>query len=307
MPQSRPIRDGVPASTVQLPLGAYASVLEYLCVRFPRVPREVWRERMARNRVLDAQHRPLQPDSPYVVGQEVHYFREVEDEPVIPFKEEIIHADEHLVVADKPHFLPVAPTGAYVRQTLLTRLIQRLDNPDLVPLHRIDRGTAGLVLFSASPGSRDAYQSLFRERKIDKQYLAVARALPGGAGPLLRESRLERGTPFFRMVEVEGQANSASTIEMIGRRSEGMATYRLSPLTGRKHQLRVHMAALGVPIVNDRSYPELLEQRPDDHERPLQLLAQGLRFKDPFSGADRHYVSGRSLAAGPPERPGSPL
>lgn len=295
MSQFRPIRDGVPASTVQLPRGAYATVLDYLCVRFPTVPREVWLQRMARNRVLDQQHGPVRPDSPYIVGQDVHYFREVEDEPLIPFQEEIIHADEHLVVADKPHFLPVAPTGAYVRQTLLTRLIQRLDNPDLVPLHRIDRGTAGLVLFSANRRTRGAYQSLFRERKIDKQYLAVARPLPNGAGPLLRESRLERGTPFFRMTEVEGEANSASTIEMTGQQSHGMAVYRLSPLTGRKHQLRVHMAALGAPIMNDRIYPELLAQLPDDHDRPLKLLAQGLGFRDPISGAERRYMSTRSL------------
>ncbi len=307
MPPFRPIRNGVPASTVQLPAGAHASLLDYLCMRFPGVTRETWTVRMVSGGVLDTQHRPLHPESPYVVGQEVHYFREVEDEPVIPGQEEIIHADEHLVVADKPHFLPVAPTGAYVRQTLLTRLVDRLDNPDLVPLHRIDRDTAGLVLFSANRGSRDAYQSLFRERLIVKQYLAVAPSLPDLGWPLLRESRLEPGLPFFRMQEVEGQANSASRIEMTGGRGDGMALYRLSPVTGRKHQLRVHMAAIGAPILNDRTYPELLPKAPDDPDRPLQLLAQGLAFQDPINGAARRFVSGRRLSACPSASPEVPL
>jgi len=295
LPQSRPILDGVPASTLQLPQGSHASVLDGLCACFPAVARDVWLQRMARGRVLDVRHQPVVPDAPYRVGQTIHYFREVEDEPVIPFEETIIHADEHLVVADKPHFLPVAPTGAYVRQTLLTRLIQRLDNPDLVPLHRIDRGTAGLVLFSAKPETRGAYQSLFRDRRIEKQYLAVARALPQLHEPLLRESRLERGEPFFRMAEVDGMPNSASRIEMTDDQRHGWALYLLWPLTGRKHQLRVHMAALGAPILNDQTYPSLQPPSDDDYARPLQLLAQTLAFIDPINGGPRRFASERQL------------
>jgi tRNA pseudouridine32 synthase/23S rRNA pseudouridine746 synthase len=295
LPQSRPILDGVPASTLQLPQGAHVSVLDGLCAYFPAVARDVWLQRMARGRVLDVRHQAVDPDTPYLAGQTIHYFREVEDEPVIPFEETIIHADEHLVVADKPHFLPVAPTGAYVRQTLLTRLIQRLDNPDLVPLHRIDRGTAGLVLFSANPETRGAYQSLFRDRRIDKQYLAVARALPGLREPLLRESRLERGEPFFRMAEMEGMPNSASRIEMTQDQRRGWALYRLRPLTGRKHQLRVHMAALGAPVLNDQTYPLLQPQSHDDYTRPLQLLAHSLSFIDPIHGGPRRFASERQL------------
>ncbi len=295
MPQSRPILDGVPASTLQLPQGAHASLLDGLCARFPAVARDVWLQRMTRGRVLDVCHQAVDPGAAYVPGQTIHYFREVEDEPVIPFEELIIHADEQLVVADKPHFLPVAPAGAYVRQTLLSRLIQRLGNPDLVPLHRIDRGTAGLVLFSARPETRGAYQSLFRERQIDKQYLAVAPALPNLREPLLRESRLQRGEPFFRMAEVEGPPNSASRIEMTEHRRGAWALYRLSPVTGRKHQLRVHMAALGAPVLNDRTYPVLKPQVEDDHTRPLQLLAQKLSFIDPIHGGPRRFSSERQL------------
>ncbi len=295
MPKSRPILHGVPASILQLPQGAHATVLDGLCACFPAIGREFWLQRMARGRVLDARHQPVVADTPYVAGQTIHYFREVEDEPVIPFEETIIHADEHLVVADKPHFLPVAPTGAYVRQTLLTRLIQRLDNPELVPLHRIDRGTAGLVMFSARPETRGAYQSLFRDRRIEKQYLAVARTVLQLREPLLRESRLERGEPFFRMTEVEGVPNSSSRIEMTEHQRGGWALYRLWPLTGRKHQLRVHMAALGAPILNDQTYPSLQPQSKDDYTRPLHLLAQTLSFNDPIDGGPRRFSSERRL------------
>src|SRR5690606_7615224 len=152
--------------------------------------------------------RELAITAPCRVGAEVHYFREVAGEPVVPFTETVVHADAHLVVVDKPHFLPVAPTGAWVRETLLTRLVERFGNPALVPLHRIDRETAGLVMFSADPASRGAYQALFRERRIRKHYEAVAAPLPGLCFPHVHRSRLERGEPFFRMREVPGDANS---------------------------------------------------------------------------------------------------
>ncbi len=233
--------------------------------------------------------------TPYRVGQEVHYFREVDDEPAIPFEETILHADEHLVVADKPHFLPVTPAGGHVRETLLARLVRRLGNPDLVPLHRIDRDTAGLVMFSACPGTRERYQSLFAQRRIAKVYEALAPALPGLEFPHVRCSRLEPGEPFFRMREVAGDANSQTRIEVV---EHGTAhwRYRLEPVTGRKHQLRVHMAALGAPIVGDRAYPDVRRRVAGDFDAPLQLLAKGLAFVDPLDGEMRRFESGRSLA-----------
>ncbi len=282
--------DGVAASRVQLPPGQFDTLLDGLCARFPAIDRAQWRQRLAQGRVLDAQGRPLAVDAPYAAGRTLFYFREVADEAPIPFEAEILHVDRDLVVADKPHFLPVAPTGVYVRQTLLSRLVQQLVNPDLVPLHRIDRGTAGLVLFSARRESRGAYQALFRERRIDKRYEALAPALPDVAMPLLRHSRLAPGEPFFRMREVEGSANATSRIEVL-ERGPALWRYGLAPLTGRKHQLRVHMAALGAPILNDRTYPELLPQAPDDHARPLQLLARTLTFADPLTGATRTFES----------------
>jgi tRNA pseudouridine32 synthase / 23S rRNA pseudouridine746 synthase len=207
----------------------------------------------------------------------------------------VLHADADLLVADKPHFLPVAPTGAHVHETLLGRLIRRTGNAGLVPLHRIDRDTAGLVLFSANPATRAQYQALFRERRIDKHYEAIAPALPHLGFPLTRCSRIAAGEPFFRMQEVEGAANSETRIDVLAR-DEGRWRYALTPITGRKHQLRVHLAALGAPIANDRAYPTVIPRAAGDWSAPLQLLAQRLAFVDPLSGAERVFTSGSRLA-----------
>lgn len=286
--------DGTPCSRLQLPRGAWATVFDALCERFPAIDRATWRNRFARGRVLDATGQPLGMDAAYRVGMEVRYFREVRDEPVIPFEAPLLHVDEHLVVVDKPHFLPVTPAGGFVRQTVLARLVEQLGNPELVPLHRIDRGTAGLVLFSANPATRSAYQALFRERHIRKQYEALAPPLPELVFPQVRRSRLVRGEPFFRMREVDGEANSESRIDVIERGVDAWR-YALEPVTGRKHQLRVHMAALGAAIANEGFYPVLREEGADDYDRPLKLLARSLRFVDPLSGRERVFESRRRL------------
>lgn len=289
-------------SRLQLPPGPWATVLDCLCARFPAIPRDTWRDRFARGRVQDTAGVPLAADAPYRAGAEIRYFREVADEPVIPFTENVLHADADLVVVDKPHFLPVTPAGGFVRETLLARLVRRMDNPGLVPLHRIDRDTAGLVLFSANPATRTAYQSLFRERRIHKRYEAVAPALPQASFPLVRATRLVPGEPFFRMREADGPPNSETRIDLL--ESDGAWwRYALEPVTGRKHQLRVHMAALGAPIANDRWYPDILDIDAGDHSRPLQLLARSLAFVDPLTGVERRFSSrlalqGRASGAG---------
>lgn len=152
-------------------------------------------------------------------------------------------------------------------------------------------------MFSANPASRARYQALFREGKIEKRYEAVAPPLPGLEFPQVRRSRLVRGEPFFRMMEIDGEANSESRIEVI-ERGATLWRYGLQPVTGKKHQLRVHMAALGAPIVGDPFYPVLREQGKDDYGRPLQLLARSLRFVDPLSGALRTFESERRLMVG---------
>lgn len=282
--------DGSRPSRLQLPVGAWATVLDCLCERFPAVTRAAWIDRFERGRVQSAQGEALRVDAAYRVGAEIRYFREVAEEPVIPCEELVLYADAHLVVADKPHFLPVTPVGAFVRETLLTRLVQRLGNIHLVPLHRIDRETAGLVLFSANLASRGVYHSLFRERRIHKRYEAIAPALPEQSFPLRRATRLAPGEPFFRMQEIDGQANSETHISVIERAGE-VWRYALLPVTGRKHQLRVHMSALGAPILNDSLYPALRRSSDPDFSSPLKLLAAGLEFVDPLSGTLRRFES----------------
>ncbi|AIR90126.1 pseudouridine synthase [Pseudomonas cremoricolorata] len=281
------------ASTLCLPPGDWPTVLDCLCERFPAISREQWCDRFSRGRVLDADGRALGVGHVYRRGMRVHYFREVAEEKPIPVHEQVLFQDEHLVVVDKPHFLPVTPSGGYVEQTLLRRLIRRLDNPHLVPLHRIDRHTAGLVLFSANPQSRSLYQRLFPERRIEKHYQAIAAALPQRQFPLVHCSRLEHGEPFFRMQEVPGDANSETHAQVLERNGQWWR-YGLLPITGKTHQLRVHMAALGAPICNDPFYPTLRNDQ-DDYQRPLKLLAQQLRFEDPLGGGERCYQSRLTL------------
>ena len=289
-----PSIDGLAPSTLQLPPGAWSTVLDCLCERFPSVSRPQWEARMARGRVLDGAGNAVAPQTPYRIGLDIHYYREVPHEVPIPFEETVLHADDHLLVADKPHFLPVAPTGVHVHETLLGRLIRRTGNHALAPLHRIDRETAGLVLFSTNPATRSPYQALFRERRIDKQYEATAPALPGVDLPCIRVSRIVAGEPFFRMQETDGRANSETRIEVVTR-GDRHWRYALTPITGRKHQLRVHMAALGAPIVGDPLYPTLSHREPGDYAAPLQLLAKRLAFVDPLSGQARSFASGFRL------------
>lgn len=281
-------------STFVLPRGDWPTVLECLCANFPMIARERWCDRFARGLVLGADKLPLDAAHVYRAGLRVHYFREVPDEKPIPVIESILHVDDDLIVVDKPHFLPVMPAGEYVEQTLLTRLQRRFENPELTPLHRIDRHTAGLVLFSARRASRSAYQQLFRERQIFKRYEAIAPALPHHQFPLLRTSRIVRGEPFFRSQEAEGLPNSETRIDLLDRRGD-LWRYALHPVSGKKHQLRLHMAALGAPICNDPFYPTARAEADDDFSLPLKLLACKLSFIDPLSSLERHFETRLTL------------
>lgn len=294
-----PSRNGVAASRLQLPPGTWTTVLDAVCAQFPSIDRAVWCGRIARRGVVDSNGIAITLTTPYRVGLEIHYYREVVSEPRIPFDESIVHEDAHLVVVDKPHFLPVVPSGRFVEETLLARLIRRSGNADLVPLHRIDRATAGLVMFSANASSRSAYQQLFRERRIRKVYEALAPALSARTFPMTFTSRLVRGEPFFRMQTIDGLPNSETRIDVLDRAGE-LWRYVLEPVSGRKHQLRVHMAALGAPILNDELYPELASSdahsaRAEDFSRPLQLLAKRLEFRDPLNGEIRSFDSGLTV------------
>ena len=249
---------------------------------------------MLKGEVVDTDGSHITPEQGYRARALLYYYREVEGEAPIPFEEIILFQDDHLLVVDKPHFLPVTPSGQYLHETLLVRLKRKLQLEHLTPIHRLDRETAGVILFSHNPDSRGEYQSLFHKREMNKVYEALAATLPEQKFPLNYRSRMVAGEPFFRMQEVPGEPNSETYIEILENRGD-VTLYQLRPVSGKKHQLRVHLAALGIPIVNDGFYPKLLAGKGEDFSQPLQLLARSISFKDPYTGQVRHFKSDRLL------------
>jgi tRNA pseudouridine32 synthase / 23S rRNA pseudouridine746 synthase len=280
-----------------LPPAPWKFVIDFLEQRFPNVPRAEILARMARGDVLNADGKLLAPDAPYIAHQMLFYYRHIVDERAVPFAEAIVFEDEHLVIADKPHFLPVTPGGRYVQESLLVRLKRKLNIDSLAPVHRIDRETAGLVMFTKQPQTRGIYHALFAQRRVTKRYEAIASYKPSLILPMTYRSRLVEGAHFMQMQEIDGEANSETLIELVDVREE-LARYRLTPHSGKKHQLRVHMAALGVPILHDQMYPTLTstEDTDSDYTKPLQLLAKSLSFKDPIRGVEHHFESRLKLA-----------
>lgn len=291
-----PVRDGVGPSCVALPPGHWPTVVAFLVERFHRIPADTWRHRLARGEVVDARGQMVDEATPFEAGLKVYYYRQPAAERRFPQDEVVLFQDEWIVVADKPHFMPVTPSGRHLHETLLVRLKRRLGLDTLAPVHRIDRDTAGLVLFSVQPATRGAYQSVFRERSAHKVYEAIAPVRDDLVLPRRHRSRLEDGDSFMTMREVEGEPNSETLIELVERKG-GWGRYRLEPLTGKRHQLRVHMASLGLPLRHDGIYPELLpECETPDFDRPLQLVARELAFTDPVSGVERRFESAYRLA-----------
>ena len=294
-----PTRDGVGPSCVGLPQGAWPTITEFLIERFPAITREAWMARMEAHDVVDEHGVPVTAQRSYQAPLRVYYYRTLDAEVRIPFDEQVLFQDDQLLVVDKPPFLPVTPTGKYLQESLLVRLKRKLKLDDLVPLHRIDRSTAGLVLFSVHPETRGAYQAMFPERRIAKHYEAVVPWQPGVSSvPGTYRSRLVDDDHFMRVKEEAGEPNSETRIA-VQQTAGGHALLALSPVTGRKHQLRVHCMALGMPIVNDPFYPVLLPSGRDDFDKPLQLLAKSVAFQDPVSGELRSFTSPRSLALPP--------
>ena len=310
------LRDGVSASRVAFSAGPWCCLLEFLWARFPAVPD--WSARLARGDVLDTNGQPLTAGTVCVPGAVLWYWRSPPPEPQIPFEMELLHQDALLVVVDKPHFLPVTPGGRHLHETALVRLKHQLGIDTLVPVHRLDRETAGLLVFCVQPATRHAYHALLRERQVHKVYEAIAPWRADLDLPLTRCSRLAQqdGVGFMQTLEVAGVPNTETRVELMARATQGdlsalpsdsqpgpLAHYRLTPLTGYKHQLRVHLNALGLPIVGDRIYPRLWpEPAPGvapDYRLPLQLLARELAFTDPVSGQPRHFISQRRLQLAP--------
>lgn len=294
-----PVRDGLNPSRVRLPeSGPWASTLDYLLARF-HVDRVRLLEKVAEREVVDDDGVPVDDLMPFRANSFVYLYRDPAPEPRVPFEIDVLFRDEHLLVADKPHFLSSLPNGAYIVESALVRLRRQLDLPDLSPLHRLDRITAGLLLFSLEPAERGAYQTMFARREVHKSYRAVAGFRPELELPRTIRSLIikDRGTPTAH--ETEGEPNSETRIELIRAHGE-QALYRLEPTTGKTHQLRVHLNSLGIPILGDPFYPRLLDVPYDDYSKPLQLLAASISFTDPFTGQLRDFRSQRRLESWPP-------
>ncbi|MFH2060098.1 MAG: pseudouridine synthase [Pseudomonadota bacterium] len=284
-------------STVVMPKieKPFPTVLDFLTQRFPGIDKNTWVTRINSGKVLAETGEPVSLAMPYCPLTRLHYFREVEEELIIPFVEKIIFCNQELLVACKPHFLPVTPAGPYVNECLLHRLKKRTGNKDLSPINRIDRETAGLVLFSMNKKTRGRYQELFMNGEVEKTYDAVTKyPCDQEKKAWMVENRIVRGEPWFRMKTAPGKLNAISKISLV-KVMGNRAIFQLRPVTGKKHQLRLHLSGLGFPILNDGYYPKLLPEQKGAFAAPLQLLARKIKFRDPLSGKQVAYESQRCL------------
>jgi tRNA pseudouridine32 synthase/23S rRNA pseudouridine746 synthase len=291
--------EGVSASRVFLPADqSHPNLLQFFVAQFPHIQASEWEQRFIEGLILDIEGQPLDANDPYQPNTHLMYFRRLAREPQIPFEEQILFQDDHILVADKPHFLPVTPSGLYLHQTLLNRLKKKTGIQTLSPLHRIDRDTAGLVIFSVNPTERAQYQNLFRDRAVKKVYEAIApySQVLVDKLPMTYQSRLEESEHFLQMQEVEGEPNADTLIEFI-EVNQPWAKYRLTPGSGKKHQLRSHLNTLGIPIKHDQIYPILTPYQEYDLDvsQPLQLLAKEIAFEDPITGQARSFISQKTL------------
>lgn len=294
-----PNSEGISPSRVYLPAGKdYPTLLDFFIDHFPHIDSGEWGDRFSAGLITRLNGEPVKANDPYQDNTHLIYFRRLEREPTIPFEEQILYRDEHILVADKPHFLPVTPSGLYLHQTLLNRLKKKTGLQDLTPIHRIDRDTAGLVIFSIQSRERAKYQNLFRDRMVTKVYEAIAPYSEElhARLPLTYSCRLEESEHFLQMHEVEGEFNTDTLIELI-EILKPWARYRLTPGSGKKHQLRCHLNALGVPIKFDQIYPTLTpyQEYDLDFSKPLQLLAKEIGFLDPITGQARSFTSGMAI------------
>jgi tRNA pseudouridine32 synthase/23S rRNA pseudouridine746 synthase len=268
---------------------------DHLVERLPRVDPARIDAMLREERIVDRDG-PVAPDAPFVPESFLWFHRDLPDEVPVPFPIGVVHRDDDLLVVDKPHFMATIPRGRHIVETALVRLRRELDLPELSPAHRLDRPTAGLLMFVLRRERRGAYQTLFRDRRVSKTYEAVARHDPALALPRTVRSRIVKERGVLRAYEEPGPVNAVTHVELLATR-DGLARYRLVPETGRTHQLRVHMNGLGVPLLGDDFYPELTGKPLDDFSRPLQLLASSLEFRDPFSGALRRFTTRLDLQA----------
>lgn len=291
-----PMLDGVNASQVYLPRLAHPmeKLFDYLCEKFPHIAAQEWQQRFQNQLIFDEYGQILTTNTHYLENSHIFYYRFLEHETPVPFAAQILFENDHFIAVDKPHFLTMSPTGQYVQETLLVRLKKTTNNPDLTPIHRLDRETAGVVLFSKKPNSRGIYQQLFAERQVQKIYHAIAGYRSDLIFPQQVNVRMKKGQPFYTMSIVEGETNSSTEIDLLAH-NHTWAKYQLKPETGKQHQLRVHLNHLNIPIKNDPFYPTVMHKNEADFSEPLQLLAKELIFLDPITQTEMHFISQKEL------------
>ncbi|MEO5834906.1 MAG: pseudouridine synthase [Nakamurella sp.] len=290
-----PIRDGLNPTRLHLPPGgSWPTVLSYLLHRFPEDERRL-REKIAAAEVLDGAGGAITIDTAYRERTFVYLYRDPQIEQRVPFEIDILHRDDTLLVVDKPHFLATMPRGRYIVESALVRLRRELDLPTLSPAHRLDRVTAGVLMFTVDPAVRGAYQTMFAAGTVTKEYQAIAPVEPSQDWPVTVRSRIVKNRGVPRAEEVQGEPNAVSEIQLMDHRGP-WGRYRLRPATGKTHQLRLHMNSLGLPIRHDNFYPDLLDTAHDDYSAPLQLLARSISFVDPLTRRERRFETRRELA-----------
>ncbi|MEW1823803.1 RluA family pseudouridine synthase [Arthrobacter sp. NPDC080031] len=309
-----PVRDGVNATRLRLPdEGPWDTAMDYMMHRWGHIDPQGIEDRFDAGEIVGEGGAALDRCTPLEEHTFIWYYRTLPPETRMPVEINILHQDEHLLVVDKPHFLPTTPGGTYIQESALVRLRNQLDLPDLIPMHRLDRMTAGVLLLSTNPDTRGKYQVLFEKRQVQKEYECVSAAAPAAGFPAVGfpavvRNRMTKSRSYLLAEVIEGEPNAETRIELLrtfdgGTHDGGVARralYRLEPHTGKTHQLRVHMASLGLGIVNDAFYPELLDKAPDDYSKPLQLLARGIRFVDPISKQAVEYRSRLELSEARP-------
>lgn len=305
-----PVRDGVNATRLRLPdEGPWETALDYMMHRWGHIDPQGIEDRFDAGEIVGEAGIALDRSTPMQDHTFIWYYRTLPPETRIPVELDILHQDDHLLVVDKPHFLPTTPGGTYIQESALVRLRNQLGLPDLIPMHRLDRMTAGILLLSTNPETRGKYQMLFEKRQVQKEYECVSAAEPAPGHPavdfpVVVRNRMTKSRSYLLAEVVDGEPNAETRIERLRTFDASdvdggphrRALYRLEPHSGKTHQLRVHMASLGLGIVNDAFYPELLDKAPDNYAKPLQLLARGIRFVDPISGSPVEYRSRLELS-----------
>ena len=294
-----PQRNGLDAARYRLPAdGSWGTVREHLYDKLTHVSDARIDQMFSEGRYVDEAGEPLGADAAFVAQQVIWFHRDLPNEEPVPFDCEVLYRDERIVVVDKPHFLSTIPRGQHVVHTALVRLREQLGLPELSPAHRLDRSTAGVLMFTVERRWRGIYQNLFRDRLVRKGYLAVADGSPTVDLPTTVRSHIVKARGVLQATEVDLPANSETLVEELDRVG-ARGLYRLIPHTGRTHQLRLHLTRIGIPIVNDPFYPTVREVDRGDFSAPLQLLAAELAFTDPVDGTERTYFTRRRLDAWP--------